>query len=298
MKLLVINPAAGNGQGKKIGIHTEEIFRERKIPFDSYYSEKPGAIIPFCKSINFDNYDAIIAVGGDGTLYEVANGIMNADMPEKMKVGVIPVGTGNSFTHDIGVHNDITGAIDSIQTGETRLVDVGYYISEEQKFYFLNILGIGFVADVCAVADRYKKFKKLSYAIGVLQVTSRLAAFELELTIDQNKYIRKNCFVEICNSRYTGGDMLMAPQASIHDGYLDVILLNEISRLNLLKAFPSVFKGDHLGLSAVETFRAKQIKIVTNPPKTLTPDGEITGQTPIEVGIIPKRLQVLGRWTT
>jgi diacylglycerol kinase (ATP) len=112
------------------------------------------------------------------------------------------------------------------------------------------------------------------------------------MTIDGKVYQRDYIFAEICNSTKTGGNMIMAPEAKIDDGLLDVILLNDISKLNLLKVFPLIFKGTHVLDSHVETFTCKQIKIVTETPQRLTPDGEVFGTTPIEVSILPNKINM------
>ncbi|HOC24470.1 MAG TPA: diacylglycerol kinase family lipid kinase, partial [bacterium] len=101
-------------------------------------------------------------------------------------------------------------------------------------------------------------------------------------------------FVEISNSRKTGGDMIMAPDASIDDGLLDVVILNKLSRLRLLSALPRIFAGTHLKMREVEHFTASTMSFRTTPAKVLTPDGEITGTTPITVNVLPGKIRVFG----
>ena len=112
------------------------------------------------------------------------------------------------------------------------------------------------------------------------------------MTIDGTAYQREYIFTEICNSTKTGGNMIMAPDAQIDDGLLDIILLNNISKLNLLKVFPQIFKGTHVHDSHAETFKGRHIKIVTETPQRLTPDGEVFGTTPIEVSILPSKINM------
>ena len=139
-------------------------------------------------------------------------------------------------------------------------------------------------------AGKYKKLGPLSYIIGVLGELSRLRSMPVTLTIDNAVYQRDYIFAEVCNSTKTGGDMIMAPEAKIDDGYLDIILLNKITRYKLLKLFPRLFKGTHILDSHVESFRGKSIKIEPDHHQRLSPDGEVLGSTPIEVSILPQKI--------
>ncbi|MDZ7378044.1 MAG: diacylglycerol kinase family lipid kinase [candidate division KSB1 bacterium] len=293
---LVINPAAGNGRGAKAGVRAATALRNRGVEYVPHISQYPGHAVQLARKLNVAELDAIVCVGGDGTLFEVVNGLMQAEAPTSTTLGVIPVGSGNSFSQDLGVFGDFDGAVGAILNGERKAVDVAWVSTERKRYYFMNMLGFGFVSDVCHAAIRYKALRHLSYVIGVFQITAALSHCHLVLTVDGATYERTNCFVEVCNSRYTAGTMLMAPQAVLDDGYLDLVILNRISRGKLLKSFPLIFRGAHLELPEVETFRARHIVAVTDKPKILTPDGELLGSTPIEVGIIPRRLQVLGKW--
>jgi diacylglycerol kinase family enzyme len=111
------------------------------------------------------------------------------------------------------------------------------------------------------------------------------------LEIDGNVISAKNCFVEICNSRYTGGNMLMAPEAQIDDGLFDAVVLAPLSRLSLISTFPKLFKGTHSENPAVQFIRAKSASVHTQPQKNLLPDGEIFGTTPTEITILPHRVR-------
>ena len=294
--LLIINPKAGNGRGAKIGEFAQELFTERGVSFDLVYTEYPGHAVALARDA--EGYATVCSVGGDGTVFEVANGLIKAGKAEAVTLGVVPVGTGNSFSQDLGVHNDVTAAVEAIVNGRSKHIDVGRFSTGGESYYFLNVLGFGFVADVAAAASRYKAVREASYAIGVVQITATLSHYELELTVDGKKYHRDNCFVEICNSRYTGGNMLIAPDAKIDDGLLDVVLLDKISRWRLLKAFPLVFKGEHAKVPQTEFLKGKEITARTNIAKILTPDGEIFGSTPVEVTVQPKLLKVHGLWNT
>ena len=183
-------------------------------------------------------------------------------------------------------------ALDALQSGKTKKVDVGRFTTSGKQFYFINIFGFGFVTDVASTAHKLRIFGDLSYILGVLYQTITLKSFNLRIESDARIIERENVFVEISNSRYTGKDFFMAPSAKIDDGLLDVTLLNKLSRAKVLQCLPKIFTGTHVTMKEVETFQTKHLKIETSPLKMLTPDGQLMGSTPIEVECLPKAIEV------
>ena len=294
MKLLMlVNPHAGNKRGKTAAEKTLSLFQQKGVKVETLYSEYAGHMIEIAEREVHGAWDGIVAVGGDGTLYEVINGMMRGNDQLPIPLGVIPVGTGNSFSRDLAI-STFDDAIGKILAGTTRKVDLGKCVCAGSSFYFINILGFGFVADVAQKASFFKKWGSLSYVIGVLIITMKLESFQLDCEIDGQSFRRNNIFVEICNSTKTGGDMIMAPRAKIDDGMLDVVILNKVSRLRLLSALPKIFKGTHVAMPEVEVYKAREMSFRPAVRKCLTPDGEIIGQTPITVTVLPGHLRVFG----
>jgi diacylglycerol kinase (ATP) len=202
------------------------------------------------------------------------------------------VGRGNSFARDLNIFTSEDG-ISSLLNKKTRIVDVCRYTQESEYFYFVNLMGFGFVTDAAKTAASFQWLGDLSYVVGVLHRTLGLKFHQLEMEIDGKPYSGKNCFMEICNSRYTGGNMLMSPESEIDDGYMDLVILSGLSRWSLLKTFPGIFKGTHLSHPAVEYIPCRKVKIMTTPLKQLLPDGELMGATPTEVDILPGHVRYL-----
>jgi diacylglycerol kinase (ATP) len=237
-------------------------------------------------------YDGIVAAGGDGTLFEVVNGCYRNPSERRIPLGVLPTGTGNAFARDLALKTgQIEQAVEIIHRYHPRPVDVGRFQAGTDRFYYLNILGLGFVADVTAAAEKLKVFGNLAYTYGVFVRTLFLKSFQLVIEIDGKKLERENLFTEISNTRYTS-NFLMAPYAEIDDGMLDLTLLGPLTRRRLLKCFPLIFSGEHIHLPEVETFQAKHIRISTAVPTVLTPDGELVGTTPVEVECLHRDLEV------
>ncbi len=291
--LLIYNPFAGHGRAKKILPDVEAEFTKHKIDFDLRLTDYPEHATEILKDVNFKTYDAIVAGGGDGTLFEVINGYYANSSKKKPPLGILPIGTGNAVARDLELHvSKWQEAIAIIAQMKPRKVDVGKFTSHGQSYYFLNILGLGFVADVGKTAKKLKAFGNISYTFGVLYQMLMLKSFKLKIEIDGKLLERDNIFVEVSNTTYTS-NFYMAPNAKIDDGLLDVTLLGKLGRIGLLKAFPKVFTGEHIHLPEVETFTAKHIKITTDPPKVLTPDGELIGITPVEIECLHQDIEVL-----
>lgn len=290
--LLIYNAHAGHQKAKRLLSSVKTKFKQVHIDFDLLLTEYQDHAVEMVKSLNFNHYDGLIAAGGDGTLFEVINGYYQNDSQKRIPIGVLPVGTGNAFARDLNLDSSQWAeAIEIIGKQKPRKVDVGKFTTKNHTFYFLNILGLGFVADVTETAHHLKVLGNVSYTLGVLYRTIMLKTHKLVIEIDGNSFERENIFVEISNTRYTA-DFLMAPNAKIDDGLLDVTLLGKITRRKLLKFFPKVFTGDHIQLDDIETFKAKRIHIETDFPKVLTPDGELIGTTPIDVECLHQAVEV------
>ncbi len=293
--LLVFNPFAGHGRAGKILPEVEAYFQEKNIDFDLRTTDYHEHGILIVRESDFSQYDGIVAAGGDGTLFEVINGYYQNGARKKPPIGILPIGTGNAFARDLELHNSHwKDAIDIIARKSVRKVDVGQFTTHGETYYFLNILGLGFVADVGEIAQKLKVFGNFSYTLGVLQKTIFLNSYPLTINIDGQEYQRDNIFVEISNTRWTS-NFLMAPSAEIDDGYLDVTLLGKLGRIKLLQSFPKIFTGEHIHIEEVETFKAKEIRVETAVPKVLTPDGELLGITPMEVKCLHQAVEVFWR---
>ncbi len=304
--LLIVNPNAGKRRGLQAAYDAAEELNRHGHEVTTKISNFPGDTVILAKELITEGgrdhgIDIVVAVGGDGTLFEVVNGLFAGmreaatEPPESTThdtlptVAQIPVGTGNSFLKDVGIET-AGEAVNAILAGETRRVDVGKYRNDDGVWHFINLLGAGFVSSVAHRARRYKRLGALSYVIAVVVETVRLSSASITLTIDDRRLVRDGVFVEICNSRYTGGDMMMAPDASIDDGFFDVVVMSRVTRSRLLSLFPKIFSGRHVEDPLIEVFRCRSITVETDRVWLLTPDGETFGTTPIHVEMIRRGL--------
>ncbi len=290
--LLVYNPYAGHQRAKKLLPQVESALVKNNITFDLALTDYPEHATEIVKQTDFKIYDGIVAAGGDGTLFEVINGYFKNTSKVKIPLGILPLGTGNAFARDIEL--DVSRwqeAINIIALQKPKKIDVGYFHTHGQDYYYLNILGLGFVADVTKTAFKLKNLGNISYTFGVLYRTIMLKSDKISIQIDDLSFERQCTFIEISNTRYTA-NFLMAPAAKIDDGLLDVVVAGKMTRRRLLQCFPKIFTGEHVDLPEIETFQAKKISIECDKTKVLTPDGELIGITPVAIECLPGAVEV------
>jgi diacylglycerol kinase (ATP) len=285
---LIANSHSKEVKNQNLSPDLKKKFLERNIRFDLFTTQYHGHAFEMVKQISIGEYDAIVTMGGDGTNYQVLNGLLKYHGDKQLPpMGILPVGRGNSFARDLQIFS-IEDGMSALDRQTTRKVDVCRFSQDKDAYYFVNLMGLGFVTDVAKTAARFKWAADFSYVVGVFHRLLGLSFHEMVLEID-GKIIRgKNCFVEICNSKYTGGNMLMAPEAKIDDGFFDAVVLSPLSRLSLISTLPKLFKGTHGENPAIQFIKAKSANIYTQPQKILLPDGEIFGTTPTEIKILPR----------
>ena len=290
---LIVNPNAGKKKGLEVAARVSRLLGDAGLDCTSFVSEHPGGTREIAESVVPSDWDGIVVVGGDGTLFEVVNGLLAHAESVPVPLGLIPVGTGNSFIKDLGIES-VDDAVGRIVARRTRRVDLGRFTSEAGTFWFANLLGAGFVSNVAYRARKYKVFGALSYVFAVLEEVVGLKTTAVKLEVDGRTIECDALFVEICNSRFTGGDMMMAPAARIDDGELDVILVRRVNRRTVLKLLPKIFSGGHVESQSVEVIKGRSIRLTSDEPLALTPDGETFGLTPIEVSVHAAKLEMFG----
>jgi diacylglycerol kinase (ATP) len=295
MKVLCIyNPAAGGG---KAFSHMEEIqnlFTKHAIDVDLKLTKHPGHAKELVAETDLSPYNSLAVAGGDGTFFNALNGYMKKPKENRIPLAIIPIGTGNSLSRDIlGSDGKLDDFIRLIASHKSKSYDIAQVNTPKETFYYINIMGFGFINDVIETASRFKWLKSHAYTIGVLYNTLKLNTFDLQITIDGKEELFDNVFVEISNSKYTGGAYLIAPKAKLDDGKLDLIILNKLSRINLLKTFPKIFDGSHIHSKFVDYVQAERISLKAKNPIGLSPDGEIYGEFPAEISCLQKEIEII-----
>ena len=296
--LIIFNPNAGSGRSRQYLLLIEAYCKAMAIEYQIKHSKHSGHAQSIVKHSDLSQFVGVIAAGGDGTLFEVVNGLMHHKAENRPPLGVIPVGTGNAFARELGLlPTDWKAGIDIIIKQNIKTIDLGHAKMADDGFYFINIIGMGFVVDAGKTTQKIKNIGKSSYTLATLWQTIKLKKYPIKLTLtDANNQIetidQDLVFVEVANSRYTGTSFLMAPEAKIDDGLLDVVILKNISRIKILRLFPTIYSGKHINYPEVTTRQVKSITIETQQAMPLMPDGEFLGQTPVTISCVKQALNI------
>jgi diacylglycerol kinase (ATP) len=296
--LLVVNPAAGHGRGKKSFERLEPRLRAAIPGLEVRVSERAGHAVDIGREAASAGYDRILCLGGDGTPYEVINGLYAGGRPARVPaIGQIPAGTGNSFLRDFDILTP-DEALDRILAGRRRKVDlVEFHFQEDGRTvrrYSLNIIGVGLIADILRLTNERLKFLgEAGYSLAVLVRLVRGMSNRIVIEADGRRLDVADSAMVISNSKYTGGKMKIAPPADTSDGLADLILFNGVNRRQIVAIFAGVFSGKHLAHPKVDALQAASISVESDPPLRLMADGELIGHTPLRIRVLPAELDIL-----
>jgi len=291
---LIYNPNAGSGRGDKLYPLILKALRDKGHAVTPYRTLYRFHATEIAKHIDVNACDLLLAVGGDGTVYEVLNGIMqNTSSKEHPLMGVIPVGTGNSFSVDLNMKKWGDG-LKAVFQGKSRGVDILEFITEGDKYYSINAIGFGLVADVTDLGNKIKKFiGKTAYTVGAVIEIMRFKPQKTKLEVDGKLYEYNGVFTNFSNSVWIGGNMKFSPNSIIDDGLVECLVLEDLPKKDLLKVFPKIFEGNHLTVPQLSIYKGKHFKVWSDSPKICNPDGEIFGVTPLELTVLQKEITVL-----
>jgi diacylglycerol kinase (ATP) len=296
--LLVVNPVAGHGRGKKSFESLEPRLRGEIPGLEVRFSEHAGHAVDIGREAASAGYDRIVCLGGDGTPFEVINGLYDGGRPARVpEIGQIPAGTGNSFIRDFGIETP-DQALDAILAGRRRKVDLVEFEEQERgqtvRRYSLNIIGVGLIADILRLTNERLKFMgSAGYGVAVFARLARGIANRIVIEADGRRLEVANSALVISNSKYTGGKMKIAPQADASDGRADIVLFNNVNRREIVSIFSGVFSGKHADHPKVHMRQAAAITVESDPPLRLMADGELLGWTPLRIKVLPAEITFL-----
>ncbi|NLW22002.1 MAG: diacylglycerol kinase family lipid kinase [Tissierellia bacterium] len=287
--LFIINPIAGGGRAKNLQGPIEKIMEDAGMEYEIVLTTKPKDAIDITREKIKNGYKKIVAVGGDGTVNEVALGILEAGVGT---LGIIPSGTGNDLARTLGIPFNLKEAINVIIKGNIKQIDVG----TTNNNIFLNIGSVGFDAEVAKNTEVLKKRIRsgISYFLAIFVTLLKYKSIRAKLEIDKRIVDKDILLIAVGNGRYYGGGLKILPTAIPDDGYLHVCLVNKISKLKLLVLFPSILIGKHIIFKKyVEILKAKEVKIIVENPTYLNVDGEIiTIEKETSFGLYNKTLAI------
>jgi diacylglycerol kinase (ATP) len=300
--LVIVNPNAGNGKGKKDWETISALLKKEGLPFTVKFTEHKCHAIIFAIEGVSAGFRKIITVGGDGTLNEVVNGVFTNNIcPTKdISLALIPVGTGNDWGRMFGIPLDYEKAVKIIRDNKLLLHDVGlvsYYNGTEKKDrYFINIAGLGFESVVVRKTN-FQKDKghggKLIYLYNLLTSLLSYNNTRAEIIIDGEKINADVFSINVGNGRYCGGGMRQTPNALPDDGILDVTIINGMGKFEIVRNLKILYDGTILNHPKIDGFKCKNIKVSSDSIIYAEADGESLGHTPAEFSIIPASINIV-----
>ena len=290
----IVNPAAGSGRCGKLAPAALERLRAAGLDIEVRKTRAPGEAVVFANSAYAEGYRNFIAVGGDGTGFEIVNGLFPAAASEgRTALGFLPLGTGNSFLRDF-TERGADYAIEAIRTRRRRPCDVIRLNHAGGTLFYINTLNIGFAADVATLTNRHlKRLGELGYLAGVLVSLARLRRRSFPLRADGERDDRRCLFLAFSNSKYTGGKMMIAPQASIGSGAIEYVHWGPIGRFGLVRNLATLFDGSHIRHPLASRRTATRIEFDIEAPVDVVVDGEVLTLEVKSLEVLPNALDVM-----
>jgi YegS/Rv2252/BmrU family lipid kinase len=299
--LIILNPWAGRGAAGERRRDIEWAMARAGMPYDLWTTHARGGAIELAWQGAERGYPRVVAVGGDGTINEVVNGIKGAEASGciRPKLGVMPFGTGSDFVKILdGVQpNDVTGGVQRLLEGRTRLIDLGRVrIGENDPRFFINALGIGFDAHVAAESLKLTRLRGLAvYLVAILRGLMTYRALPMTVEFGERRIHRRLLFASIANGRCQAGGFWLTPDAQVDDGLFDLCLVDNLRLDQFIRHLPKVMEGAHTQLKVVTMGRAAKVSIHSSAPMPVATDGEVlaTDARQVWAEVIPGALEVL-----
>lgn len=287
MLYIIANPLSGGGKGKETAALIEKELTGRNIRYTLEYTQRPGHAVELARDAARSEAEAIIALGGDGTFYEVINGMEDTDKP----LGLISAGTGNDFIRSAAISSDPLKALDIILSGNIRKIDC---MSINGK-RCLNVTGTGLDVEILMRANRYRaRFKSsLSYYLALVVTLMVFPFRRFTFSVDGGEQRTETAMmVSLANGRTCGGGLPVAPKASLDDEYIDFVIIKKFPRIKIPYLLTKFLKGKLFELKYAELHRCKKVELTVEPSLPINIDGELLNTLPINAQIIPHAISI------
>jgi len=292
----IVNPAAGGGRCRRLVPEALDRLRAGGIKLDAVETDKPGQGAHLARDAYARGYRKFIAVGGDGTSYEIVNGLFpRRESDESVTLAFLPLGTGNSFLRDF-TDRGVDHAIEALLAGRSQPCDVLRLRHTEGVLHYINLLSMGFTADVATLrARRFSGWGELGYQSSIFICLARFRRRPFPLRVDgEGEIDRRPClFLTFNNSKFTGGTMMIAPKAEVNDGLIEFVRWGPIGRLGLIRNLPTLYDGTHIHHPLAERRGANRIDFHLDAPVDVMVDGEVLTLQCQTLDVLPSALRVV-----
>ncbi|HKA26899.1 MAG TPA: diacylglycerol kinase family protein [Gaiellaceae bacterium] len=294
--VFLVNPASDNGATGRRWPQIANRAAAIGLSGDALLSERPGHLTELAKEAADEGAELLVAVGGDGTVHEVVNGIADR---AGVELAVVPRGTGRDFVRTYAIPRKLDDALRTARDGHAREIDLGIarfrsWQGETDESYFANVASAGMSGAIAKRANETSKALggKASYAWATLTVFSRWRTAELTVSVGAETRRARMHDVIVANGRYLAGGMKICPDAEPDDGVFDVLLIGNLTKGDLLLTLPKTYRGSHLPHPKAELLRGSTVEIDANEPLPVELDGEQPGTTPVRFEVVPHALRL------
>ena len=285
MYYFIVNPTSRSGEGKRVWKQLEVTLKERNIEYEVFYTQYPGHGTKIAKKCARVSNAKIVALGGDGTIDEVINGL---PLNGTSTVGFIPIGSGNDFARGMQIPVEPEKALERVlNAGEGTPMDIGVVQTPKKLSHFGISSGFGYDADVCYEVSHSSVKKilnrlhlgKLVYAYAAIKLIFTFRPTDVDLVLDEKEtfHFKKTYLISAMNLQYQGGGFRFCPEASYTDGELDFLIAHGLPKLAILLLFPTAYWGKHIYIPGIKIIRGKKLQIRSAIPQKIHEDGEFIG---------------------
>jgi diacylglycerol kinase (ATP) len=294
--LAIVNPAAGGGRSRKLLAPVLERLRTGGIEIEVAMTASAGDATKIAREAYHQGVRQFIAVGGDGTSYEIVNGLFSqAGNAERPVLGFLPLGTGNSFLRDFS-HLGVEYAIESLMADRRRACDVLRLHHRGGVLHYINLMSMGFTADVATLrARRFSSWGELGYFGSIFLTLARFRRRPFPVRVaGENDFDTRPClFLTFSNSKFTGGTMMIAPRADTADGLIEYVRWGAIGRLGLIRNLPGLYTGAHIQHVLAECKGVPTVEFNLDAPVDVMMDGEVLTLHCERLDVLPGALTVV-----
>lgn len=292
----IVNPAAGGGRSRRLLPNALDRLRAGGLQIEVAETKAAGMATQLAREAYQRGVRHFIAVGGDGTSFEILNGLFPLPAgAEPPTLGFLPLGTGNSFLRDFS-DRGVDYAIESLLVGRNRACDVLRLRHDGEILHYINILSMGFSADVATLrARRFSSWGELGYMTSIFLTLARFHRRPFPVRVEgESLFDDRPClFLTFSNSKFTGGTMMIAPQADISDGLIEYVRWGPIGRVGLIRNLPTLYDGTHIRHPLAERKATGKIEFSLDAPVDIMIDGEVLTVHCQQIDVLPSALRVV-----
>jgi YegS/Rv2252/BmrU family lipid kinase len=297
--VFLVNPASANGSTGRRWAEIAHHAAAAGLEGEALISTRQGEIAELAERAVAEGAGLIVAVGGDGTVYETVNGLMRSGGASEVDLAIVPRGTGTDFVRTFGITGDLDRALHTAREGDVRAIDVGRarYVAWDgspAESNFANFAGAGISGAIARRANSSSKAAggRVSFIWATLAVFAGWKATEVTLTVDEVERSGPMFEVLATIGEYAAGGMRVTPGAAPDDGLLDVLTIGDVTKLDFVLTFPRIYRGTHVRHPKIDTLRGRTVRIESVDPLPIALDGEQPGTTPLEVDLVPGALRL------